>query len=252
MKRPASYKLLPLLPVGTGGIALILRLALYTMKNESGLLPHNHPLYIATLILAVATALIVGFFVFRLDGSSEYSVNFPDRRACGFGALFAGLWLIRTAFTVWESSVIRLDDIWTALAFGAVVCFITVSILSLKGKQPHFALFFFICLYFAIHMVCRYREWSGNPQVEDYIFSVFGCIFLSLFSYHRAAFTLGSGRRRMLLFSGMMAMFFCLPMIIHGNDREFFLAGFIWAGTNLCVIDPPPKTEGKEGNDASA
>ena len=49
MKKKVSYRLLPCLPLICGCIALMLRQALYTMLNQSGLLPYRHPLYLTTL-----------------------------------------------------------------------------------------------------------------------------------------------------------------------------------------------------------
>lgn len=239
MKRSVSYKLLPLLPVATGLMTLLLRLGLYTMENESGLLPHNHPFYIATLILAVSTAAVVLIFAVRLKGPNGYAENFPHTRWAASGSLAAGLLLGTMALSIWQNAENQLDQIWAILAFSAAFCLLITFVLLLLGKKPHFLPYFVVCLYFILHMVCQYREWSGNPQVEDYIFSLFGCIFLALFAYYRAAFCLGLGRRRTMLFCGMMVLFFSLPMTVSGGDRLLFLAGFVWVSTNLCVIDPP-------------
>lgn len=246
MKKSVSYKLLPLLPIITGAIALLLRLALYTMENESGLLPHNHPLYLASLILAAFIALVVAFFVFRMDGAQEYRENFPPSGTAAVGSVLSGLCLIPVALEIWDQAASRLDYAWAVLGLGAAICLICAGWFLLKEKKVPFFLYYIVCLYFALHMVCRYREWSGNPQTEDYIFSIFSCIFLALFAYSRAAFSADSGRRRPLLFCGMMAIFFCLPALIGGNDQKFFLAGCIWAATNQCTMDPHPKAEPKE------
>lgn len=239
MKRPVSHKPLPLLPAATGLIALLLRLALYTMENESSLLPHNHPLYIASLALAAATAAAVLFFILPLKGSAEYRDNFPASRTAAAGSLIAGALLVPVAFGVWKDAFTTLDQIWAVLTFASSVCLLVSGWCQWTGKQPHFAMHVTVCLFYALHMICQYRVWSGNPQVEDYIFSLFGCIFLALFAFHRVAFAAGAGHRRMLLFCGLMAVFFCLPALIGGNNRCFFLSGGIWTVTNLGVIDPP-------------
>ena len=246
MKKSVSYRLLPFFPVLSGCIALILRLGLYTLQNESGLLPNNHPLYICTLILAVATALLVGCFVFRLDGSRVYQDNFPASRRAAIGSLVAGICLFFAAQSIRESALLPLESLWTVLAFSASLCLILAGFFLWKGVKVPFLLYGVVCLYFALHMVCCYRDWSGNPQTEDYIFAIFGCISLALFAYYRAAFSAGIGQRRMLLFSGMMVLFFCPPMLIHSGSREFYLAGILWAATNLCVIDPPKNIRGEE------
>lgn len=239
MQRPVSHKLLPLLPAVTGLMALLLRLALYTMESESGLLPHGHPLHLATLALAAATAAVLLFFVVPLKGAAAYLDNFPASRTAAAGSLIAGALLFPVGLGIWKDALTTLDLVWALLGFGAGTCLLVCGFCQWTEKQPHFGFHVIICLFFALHMVCQYRVWSGNPQVEDYVFALFGCIFLSLFAYHRVSFAAGAGHRRMLLLCGLMAMFFCLPALIGGNDRCFFLSGGIWAAANLGVIDPP-------------
>lgn len=243
MKRSVSYKLLPFLSAGLGAIVLILRFALYTMENQSGLLPAWHPLYIATLILAPVTAVLMALFTLGLKGSNQYEVNFPFSRIRALCSFLAGLFLFPVASGILSGAADKLDLLWAVLGFAAGICLIISGCFQLKGRGPHFLVYFVICLFFAFHMVCKYRDWSGCPQVEDYIFSLFGCIFLTLFAYHRAAFAAGLGKRRMMLYSGLMAVFFCICALIGDGDARFFAAGGIWAAGNLCVIDPPRHKE---------
>lgn len=241
MKKSVSYRLLPVLPAVSGCIVLLLRAALYTMQNESGLLPYRHPLHIAGLLLAFAVAALVSCFVIRLDGSPAYEINFPPSKISAAGSVLAGVFLFFTARAVQGSALIPLDTVRMVLVWGASAGLIAAGYFLWSGKTVPFPLYATVCLYFSLDMVCRYRDWSGNPQTEDYIFAIFGCVFLALFSYYRAAFSAGTGRRRMLLFCGMMALFFCPAMVPGGQDPAFALAGGIWAATNLCVIDPPAR-----------
>ena len=247
MKKNVSYRLLPCLPLICGCIALMLRQALYTMLNQSGLLPYRHPLYLATLILAAATAILVGCFVFRLKGERDYETNFPRSKAAALGSVLAGICLVFTVLSIRKTlaMVMPLDNIWMILGLAAAISLISAGYFLWAGKRVPFLQSFVVCLYFALHMICRYREWSGNPQTEDYIFAIFACICLAMFSYQRTAFCTGLGQRRMLLFFGLMALFFCPSMLLGSNDTLFYLAGTIWAATNLCTIDPP-QTKSKE------
>ena len=241
MKKKVSYKLLPFLPLICGCIALILRQALYTMQNESGLLPRNHPFYLATLGLAALVALTVGCFVLSLKGSRDYEENFPQSKVSAIGSVLAGICLAFAVLSFYKNLalVMPLDNMWMILCLAAAISLIWAGYFLWVGKPVPFWNYFLVCLYFALHMIIRYREWSGNPQTEDYIFAIFACVCLNLFAYQRAAFCAGMGQRRMLLFCGLMALFFCPSMICGSNDTLFYLAGTIWAATNLCVIDPP-------------
>lgn len=244
MKRSVSYKLLPWPTVISGCIVLIMRFALYTMENQSGLLPARHPLYLASLILAAVTALVLAVFCLRLKGSNDYQKNFPFSRPRAQGSFLAGLLMFPMATGIYATAATTLELIWAVLAAGAGICLIASGYLQLKGEKPHFLLYVVICLFYVCHMVCSYQTWSGNPQVEDYMFSLFGCIFLSLFAYQKAAFSVNLGSRRMLIFSGLMAAFFCLSSLTGADNSRFFAASGIWAISNLCVIDPPREQEG--------
>lgn len=239
MKRSVSYKLLPYLTAALGAIVLILRFALYTMENQSGLLPHDHPLYIASLILAAFSAVVMAFFTARLKGNNEYDANFPFSRPRAQCSFLAGLMLFPVASGLWTAAVDRLELAWAVLGFVTSVCLIATGFFQFKNEKPSFRLHAPICLFYVFHLICKYRQWSGNPQMEDYVFSLFACIFLAIFAYHKTAFSVDNGKRRMLLFSGLMAVFFCIGAIVGDGDARFFVAGAMWAVSNLCVIDPP-------------
>lgn len=238
MKR-TSCKFLPWLCAGLGGAALILRFFLYRLENQSGLLPHAHPLHIAALILAAAAAVVTAVCTLRLKGSGDYAANFPFSRPRAQGSFLAGLLMFPVATGIWADAADKIDVIWAVLAVGACVCLFATGYFQLKGQKPHFALYAVICLFFAFNMVCKYRGWSGNPQVEDYVFALPACIFLAIFAYNKTAFSVGTGKRRMLLFSGLMAVFFCICSLVGDGSARFYAAGGIWAVSNLGVIDPP-------------
>lgn len=237
MKRSVPPKLFPWLSAVLGAIVLVSRYVLYTMENQSGLLPQRHPLYLLSLLAAVCTLGLTGFVTLQMAGPNDYEANFPfsrNRAQCSF---LSGLLLFPVATGIWANIQGPLDLIWGGLALAAAACLMASAYIQLKGARPHFLLYFVICLFFLFHMICKYRIWSGNPQVEDYIFSLFGCVFLALFAYHKTLFSTGEGKRRMTLFAGLMAVFFCICSIAGSEDARFFSAGAIWTMGNLCAIE---------------
>lgn len=239
MKRSVSYKLLPWLSAVLGGIAAIARFALYTLENTAGLLPHRHPLHILSLLVAACALVVTGIFIRNLSGTDAYKPNFPFSRNRAQSSFIAALMLLPVMSRILDDKAGPLALIWTMLGYAACGLLLATAYFQMRGEKPHFLLYFGICLFLVFHTVCSYRIWSGNPQVEDYIFSVFACVFLTLFAYHKTMFSADGGKRRMTLFTGLMAMFFCAAALVGPEDGQFYAAGFLWATGNLCVIDPP-------------
>lgn len=232
-----------LLAVVPGLVCVLLRLALYTLKEPSGLLPRSHPLHIATLVIALATAAAVLRFVLPQKGSGEYAPNFPADRRIAFGPWFAALWLLSAAFTILEQADDRLELAWAVLAFVSIPCLLCIGIFRFMGRRPYFLIHGLLCLFFAIHMICQYQAWSSNPQIPDYLFALLGCVFLTLSAYYRTLFDLDAGKQRKLLLTALLAGFFCICSLTGEGERHFFFSGALWALTDLCAAAPPQQEE---------
>ena len=243
MKRNRFYPYLPLAVALMGGAGCALRMALYTLEESSGLLPQNHPLHIAAVIFSALVALAVTLAVLPLDGSSKYRLNFPASSIAGFGALAAGIFMMPNALAILGQATNPLSLVWALLAFLCAPCMMITGICRLKGRRPYFLLHAAICLYFAIHMVCQYRIWSGTPQVETHLIPLLACVFLALTGYYRTAFDVNMAVRRQLLLCGLPAGFFCISSLGGNGNKWFYLAGGFWSLTCLCVILPPKTQE---------
>lgn len=238
MKHNFLHRYPALLAAAPGLVCVLLRLGLYALEAPTGLLPRSHPLHIATLIIAVVTAAAVLRFVLPLKGPGAYAPNFPADRQIAFGPCFAALWMLPAAFSIWEQADDRLELVWAILAFAAVPCLICIGIFRFTGRRPYFLVHGLLCLFYSVHMICRYQAWSSNPQVPDYLFALLACVFLTLAAYYRAGFDLDAGNRRKLLLTGLMAGFFCICSLAGEGDKRFFLAGALWALTDLCAVAP--------------
>lgn len=251
MKKALSPALLPAIAAGAGGIGLLLRLGLYTMQDHNGLLPAYHPFHIISVLIAICAAAVAAVTVKPLDGSNRYRDNFPPSLICGAGSLLAALCLLPAVFGLFQNASGNLDYALAGFGILSIPCLLFTGHCQWKGKRPSLLFHGAICLFFALHMVCRYRLWSGNPQIEDYLLPLLGSVFLTLAAYYRMAFDAGMGRRRMLIFCGLMALTCCLPSVAGTGDGPFFLAGAVWAAANLCVLTPPPRQQ-KDGENHHA
>lgn len=237
-----KHSALPFLVLGAGGLGLVLRVLLYTLTVDSrGLLPRNHPLHIATVVLALATA---GFLVWRLQklgGSRNYRKNFPASIPAGIATIVSAGWMLMLGFSLLKQAAGRLDWMLVALAFLSTLCLLYTGYCRLLGKRPLFLAQGIITVFCVVYMVSQYRIWSANPQVPDYLFHVFACVFLSLTGYYATGFSVKIGSRRMLLFCGLMALFLCFLALAGQGDGTFYFGGGIWAFGSLCTLDPPKR-----------
>ena len=132
------------------------------------------------------------------------------------------------------------------LAFLSVPCLIFTGYCRIKGQRPFVLFHAVIFLFYALYMVCQYRVWSAEPQLPDYIFHIFACVFLTLTAYYHTAFDVGVGKRRMQLFCGLMAAYLCFLALVGSGDGRFYFGSGVWAWANLCPLDPPASRQSSD------
>lgn len=240
MKTFLNPKDLPL-AVGLMGIggALLRLLMMLLATDRRGLIQPGHILVTLLWVVTALTVLLVTLPVRKLGGSRKYSLNFSASRAAAFGCgVMALCLLITTAFSLERSG---LGYLRYGLGLAAGSCLIFLSYGRFRGINVSFLFHCVVCTFFAIHMVSRYRVWSGDPQLLDYVFEVFACVGLMLFAYQQAAFELDMGNRRKQLCLGLLTAYFCLTALPRVSSPLLYLGGAVWTLTNLCTLTPPPR-----------
>ena len=240
MKTIIDPKKLPLWAGAMGFLAVVLRQLIMALATDSrNLLIPGHPLVIALGVLSAVTVVLVTVPVLGLGGGRKYAVNFPASlpAAIGCGILAAGL--MATVALDLERTTLGYLHYGLGLASGS--CLIFLSYARYRGIKVSFLLHMVICAFFAVHMVSRYRPWSGDPALLEYVFEVFAAVGLMLFAYHQAAFQVGLGKRRMQLWLGLLTGFSCLAALPGCGAPLLYLGGAAWTLTNLCSLTPPPR-----------
>ena len=241
MKRRIPQSALPLLTVIPGCIILLLQTKLFSLELPTGLLPQGHPLYISALIVGIVTA------VFTLILAKRRIENTPKVSGKSFvaaiGAVFVDLLLLFTTFSIRKTANTPLEFLLVILGFASVPCLLILAWQFFRGRQPHFLLHSILCLFFLAYMICQYPLWCANPQAEDYLFPLLACVCLNFTAYRRAAFDFQGGNVTALTYFGWMAGFLCICSLVGESDKLFYLAGGLWALTNLYSIQPPVQQE---------
>lgn len=250
MKKYVNAKFLPAIVALGGGIGLLLRLQLYSAAvDEKNLLVPGHPLELLLLGLTAAVMAVIVLGAWPLYGSLRYSDNFPASRLAAAGSAVAAVSAVVTVLLA-QPQTGKLFVLWKVLGLLCGPCLLAAAFCRLEGKRPHFLLHGVVSVFWLLHMICHYQEWSVNPQLQDYLYSLLASVALLMFSYYQTAFDAGSGKRRTLMAVGLAGGFFGI-VSLSGDVCPLLYGGFaVWALTNLCSMTPVrrrpnPVTEGE-------
>lgn len=253
MKAPANNKILSLLAIAAGLLCAAARFFLYAFGyDEQGLMENTHFLHLLCWIVAAGFSAYTALTLWKAKLPAAYEENFLSGRSMMFLAVLVPLWFLASAFETPELVTDRLTLSRAVLSFAVVPCFAVTCWFQNRGKRPVFLLHGIICIFFMVDMICRYRPWSGNPQLADYSFHLMACIFLTLTAYHRTAFDVDLSSPGMFRFCSLMAIFFCFGSLVGPEDAQFYIGGALWAVSGLCPSEPSaqPVPEAGEGGNA--
>ena len=199
------------------------RLMYFVAVDEKGLLTAwNWP----GILLAVITAALVVVAVMgcRSLTEDENPADLIPGWVWGCALALGIVTMLLTETTKGDS----LAKIRYWLGWVSVPCLLATSIGLHLGKRPVFLLHGIVCLFFGLNLVDYYRVWSGEPQIMDYLFQLFGCVGLLLTAYQRTAFDVEAGNYRALRITELLAAFACLVAAPDSGQSLFYLAGGMW------------------------
>ena len=234
------------LPLGIlllGAAAAAVRGMLYRVAvDDTGLLLREHGLWwLLWAICAGAVAAVLP--VVKLKGSNRYEDNFGPGAAAAAGcfAMAVGIFL-----TVLEGNTMPRPGMVMVWKLSGALSLSTLAWAGrekLRGKQPFVLCYALPAVFLALHMVSRYQPWSGEPQTQDWLFSLLGLVGLLLCAYGNSAFSAGKGKRRSFLAVSLLTAFACLAALPHTESVWLYLGGALWAFTGRCRMEPVPVPE---------
>ena len=234
---------LPLLLLVLGVAAAAVRGLLYlTAVDGKGMLIRGHFLGILLMILCAAAVLSV-LYVIRLKGSDAFSDNFRPSTPAAVGCAVMAAGVLLTLLTGNAMPRPRLVQLWYLSGILSVAGLIWAGLSRYRGQQPFMLCYGVLTVFLALHMVSRYQPWSGDPQSQDWIFSLLGAIGLTLCSYGNSAFCVDKGKRRSFLATSLLTVFACCAALTHTEYFWLYLGGGIWAFTGICRVTPVPLPE---------
>lgn len=242
MKKIIRPKHLPWITLALSLLGAALRVWLYaTGKDDKGFFVNGHPAEILLWILSVLTVAALFWLTRPINGQGAYRLNFPASipGALGCWALAAGLFVTALGDLMGGS-----DSIATVTGILGVLCvpaLIFAGYSRYCGTRSSFLLYTLVSVFCIARMVCQYRQWSADPQLQDYCFQMFACVGLMLTFFQRATFDVKMGRRGIYAFTNLATFYFCVLSIPYCEQKLFYIVNALWLITNLCSLRPLKK-----------
>lgn len=248
MKAFLKPHILPLFTLGAGGLGFSMQLWLLgTGVDEKGLLDPTHPANALSFVLAAAMMAFLFLYTAKLP-KIPYKKAFPASLSAGTGNFIAAAGVLYTVL----SELLTVRDVMSVVCFLvgllAVACLVYLGFCRIRQVHPSMVFHSVITVYLIVHLICQYRSWSPEPQLQAYCFQLFASVLLMLTAYHRTALVERQGSTRWFLLCNQAALFFCC-LSLPGESRLFYLTMGIWMALDTMTI-PQPQPE--EITDAAA
>ena len=225
-----------------GALTALVRWWLFaTGLDDKNLLISSHPGNWLTWVLTAVTLGVTVYGTLNLKQAPKYSFNFPADIISAAGAAFAAVCILISGINGLLTARDALATIDGVLGLISAAALGFLSFCRFKGLHPSLIFHGAICLYLMVHLVCLYRLWSSDPQIQDYAFSLLAAVSLMLANYYSAGFDANFGQRRPHAAFHLAAVFFCIVSLPRCESPLFYIAMAAWMITDLCNLTPMPK-----------
>ena len=222
-----------LLTFCTGSLGALLRAALYLTGTDSkGLLISGHWAHLAVWVLTGLAVLLIVLSCRKIRQPDGAAAPVPSPIAAA-GCLAAAAGFLLISLPEWRSAMMPLEKAAALAGFASAAGLVYIAACRFLGRTPHPLSHGLICITFALRMVCQYRLWSSDPQLQDYCFYMGSHVALMLTAYHFAALDAGLGTLRRLWLLGLAAAYLSLLCLWGAGNALFLLCCAIWVLTNL-------------------
>ena len=243
MKIRKNTAWLPIAVLALSAASYGLRKALYmTAVDAKNLLIAGHPLEIALWAVVLCGAGLIVAAVRKLDGSNVYEENFgpgiPGGIAYFLMAYVVGKLVLLNDFAGTDRIAGMLRVLGAVTAPGLV----WGGVSRIRGKKPFFLIHGALSVFLLLYLISWYQLWSGNPQLQDYVFSLLGAMALMFFGFYNAAREAGCGNYPMQLAMGLAAVYFCLGELARSSSPALYLGGLLWVLTEIYAVTKPETT----------
>ena len=236
MKNLLKSKFLPAGILLLGAVGFLLHLGLYAVGlDQKGLLPGGHPLETGLWVVTAAALALVIAASWNAKGSDRYGDNFGPSLPGALGNILMAAGILLTVLLNQPKMPNLLGSLWKLLGFVSAPCLVAAAFARVQGKQPFFLLHMSACLFLLLHIVNHYQAWSGNPQLQDYLFPLLGALSMMVFAYLRCV----PEKIRLRRLVGLMGGFLCLAALAKTDFLPMYFGCGLWMLTNADAPGEP-------------
>ena len=246
MKNAINSKTIPVLVVLTSLLGALFRLLTRGNGVDAGGLfePRPEAWYLLWFITA-NTAVMILYAVRKLKTPGTYRDNYPKSAASFVCSLPAAACILVSGVNQFRASLNPLlpqpetiGMIVGILGMVAGACLVISGLNRYLERKPFFLLNALVCLYFALRLFDRCRNWSNQPQMGIVIFPFLASLVIMLAAYHRTCFDVDIGKRRVFLFWSLMGVYLSVVAILSYEEPLFYFSCALWLLTDLCSLRP--------------
>ena len=239
MKKLIRPRHLPAIVVFAGLLGFVFQIwVLGGGSNNEGL---YKPQPVAWALLWILTTLTLGAIIWlpqKLRSPGRYADHFPASLPGGIGAVLATVSCLISAIGVLQNAANGLSTFTALLGLAATACLGLAAFCRFTGKRPMVLAHTVPCMYFALLIFDRCRNWSNQPQIGLFLFPFLACLCVMLATYQRACFDVDLGKRRSYLFWSLSGVYFCILALPSCDNLLFYGSMAVWLLTNLCNLRP--------------
>lgn len=175
-------------------------------------------------VVVLAFALLAG----RLGKRADYESTFSSSGFCFAASVLAGaLVLAGSAAGVLEDpAAVRMILGFLGIASG--VCFLAIGAGRFRGKAVGPGVHILPVVYLVFKLIVDFKQWSIDPAILDYCFSLFAAISAMCAVYTVAGFCFGKGGRRMSAFWCLTGTVLTAVSLADGGLQNLLLGGGLW------------------------
>lgn len=228
---------LPWITLIFGAIGLLLRAWQLTTENDRGFIVRGHISGILLFILTAAFLVLLLIAVRPLEQANKYGFNFPASTSGAIGTLIAALIFGLTNFLGLFTAG---NTVMELLGILSAVALVFVARCRWKGLHPSTLFHIVVCLWLVVKLLGLYRQWSADPQIQDYCYPLLAMVCLMLTTYQRATFDANFGKRKLYTLFNLAGVYFCCLSVAGPEDIWFYMGAVCWLVTDQCDLTPMP------------